>query len=500
MFSRRPAPPAIRDRLLRSLLFISAGAISVAALATFSAVWLLLEADLSARLLSEVGRLALMLERDPSGLRLDLRPAVLESDFSARSRSAFFQIWRPDGSILARSPSLNSFDLPTPPLTADVSDSRDGQDLDISPVTLPTGRSARMAWIRWTPLRGPEPAATSSDAVVVAVALDSQPLRQTLLLAALVILAFSVGVLFLLRWLLRFAVDRGLSGLRVIAAQAAAIDEKNFNRRLNAATYPAEITPVAAALNTLLTRANSALDRERRFSANAAHELRTPLAEIRTLADVAGRVGTPTASAAALTEISLAASQAQTLLNTLLTLARPDASTSEPAREFDAAAALQQQLDRHHEHLQHHQITTEITPGVFSFTAPPAAFATMVSNLVDNAAEYTEPGGSITAQFISEPAHLVLVLRNGPVPVLLRPGPEDLPRLFEPFWRKDPRRADGRHSGLGLALVALLAEHLGGAVSPSLPADNLFEIRVRLPSQPPPRAVDAAPAAPVHPL
>jgi two-component system sensor histidine kinase QseC len=269
------------------------------------------------------------------------------------------------------------------------------------------------------------------------------------LIAALPLLAAAI-------WL---GVGRGLqplANLRRELGRRSATDLAS----LDASSAPAEIAPLVAELNRLFGRIDDALQRERRLTADAAHELRTPLAALSTQAQVARRASSDATRNEALDAIVLGAERAARLAEQMLTLARLDSGHGEAAklpvdlRELarDVLAdvtprALARRID----------LSLEEGPPVI-VEGYAGLLAILVRNLVDNAVRYTPGGGHVR---VSVSAHgkqaLLEVVDDGPgVPAA------ELGRLGERFHRLAGQELSG--SGLGLSIVERVAELHGGSV------------------------------------
>lgn len=456
-------------------------------------------------LVSDAGRLALMIVRseadDPVPYALDLRPHLFSLRYSGSSANGYYQVWASDGSTIARSPSLGGAELPRPTLAdqthgpwappAGTPADPEGlprfenQDLEVSEVVLPGGAQGFQCWIRFNPLRGPvlpgpgEP----DDFVVIAIAKRAEAFDAQMRDLTIIIAGTALSALLVFRLVIGLVVHRGLSSLRALSREVELLDAAPGSR-VRETGMSRETAPVAAALNTLLARSDQTLERERRFSENAAHELRTPLAEIRVIADVARRLGTTQAAADAVHDIAQSAAQMDAVLSALLRISRRTMkSERHPPTPLDTAglaAVATRALKRHAEALSQRRIRTTLeAPTPRSLVGDAAAIGTILSNLIDNAAEYTPDGGSISVLIAADDHALTLQVRNAPVTLTQ----SDIERMFEPFWRKDPTRGRGEHSGLGLAIVHAMADSMNASATASLDAATAtLTMTVRIPT------------------
>ncbi|MHC5003189.1 MAG: sensor histidine kinase [Planctomycetota bacterium] len=231
--------------------------------------------------------------------------------------------------------------------------------------------------------------------------------------------------------------------------------------------------PIYRELNRMLDRVEGVLERERAFVDAAAHELRTPLAELRSAAEVAIRWPEPARASAVLHEVLAIGGEMERLVESLLLISRGDAGGEEPLTSptVPADTIVPACLDRCNGAISDKAIrlSVQLEEGR-SPRAPRDALTIIVRNLVDNAVQYTPVHGRIAIR--SEPdsgGSSTFVVENGPVE--LEAG--DLPRLFEPFWRTDTARSDRDHLGLGLAIVQRVAEAVGLRVDARLAGDRL---------------------------
>lgn len=271
-------------------------------------------------------------------------------------------------------------------------------------------------------------------------------------------LGIALPVLALLIW---FAVGRGLKPLRRIGREVAQRDPANL-APLEERTAPAEIAPLLHSLNALLGRLDRALESERRFTADAAHELRTPLAALKIQAQVARRAGNEAQRGAALDNLILGVDRATHLIEQLLTLARlePTGGSADLKAGCDVAAIARQTLAD----LAPAALAKEIELGLSS---PDAAMITgnadmlgiLLRNLVDNAIRYTPRHGRVGVSLLVEQGRVRLeVTDSGPG----IPEPERQ-RVFDRFYRILGNDAAG--SGLGLSIVRRIADFHAASLS-----------------------------------
>jgi two-component system sensor histidine kinase QseC len=255
----------------------------------------------------------------------------------------------------------------------------------------------------------------------------------------------------------------------------ATVDAATLGTRVEVGPLPSELQPMVSRLNELLARLAAAFARERRFTATAAHELRTPLAELRSLAEV--NLATP-ATEAERTEswqdVLATTRRMESLALKLLDLARTEngkaalSSESVVLRQAVATAwqgcagcAAKRGVGIHSGIPEHLTVDTD-----------PVLLGVVLSNLCANAAKHAPDGAMLHIDAAQAGNTTTLTFRN-PAPDLTT---DDISHLFERFWRKDAARTDGRHHGLGLALAAEFASLLGGRLNAKLTAAGELEM------------------------
>ncbi len=249
-----------------------------------------------------------------------------------------------------------------------------------------------------------------------------------------------------------FATRRGLAPIAVVTSAVT----KRAPERLEPLVLvkaPVEIRPLVDALNDLFGRVGRALDNEREFTANAAHELRTPLAALAVQAQVAQQARDTAERDHALGQIRISVERASHLVEQLLTLARldPAAGLSKAELRLDQLAA--EVCADHGPAALDKDITLELdAPAPVAVAGNAAMLAILLRNLIDNAVRYTPPGGQIgVAVRVAEGKAVVSVSDSGPgIPVAERS------RVLQRFQRLAGQDTVG--SGLGLAIVARIAE------------------------------------------
>ena len=241
---------------------------------------------------------------------------------------------------------------------------------------------------------------------------------------------------------------------------------------------PEEVAPLVRSINDLLERLDKSIAAQRHFLADAAHQLKTPLAGLRMQAELAAREidsgrGDAAAMKHSLVQIARSTQRASHTVNQLLAMARAEDSGEKLRRQWvDLGAvtravvrdfvprAIERRIDLGYEGPE--AIPAEGAPDAAAtrLLAEPVLLGELVRNLVDNALQYTPVGGSVTARVVPDPSGKDVVLEvedTGP-----GIAPAERERVFQPFYRSPETQVDG--SGLGLAIVHEIVQRHGGSV------------------------------------
>ncbi|WP_142809722.1 sensor histidine kinase [Tepidiphilus olei] len=268
-------------------------------------------------------------------------------------------------------------------------------------------------------------------------------------------LSVGAGALALFSW---WAIGRGLRPLMALS-QALRRRRPDALEPVDLPDAPQELEPVVGAVNELLARLSQAFERERRFTADVAHELRTPIAAIAAHLDAALVEGDEARRREALQAAREGTTRAAQLIEQLLTLARLGHDARRPRRTIDAAEVVRQELALLWPQAQAHGHTLEVDlPEALPALLAPEPLALIVRNLVGNALRHTPPGSTVRVSLRRE-GNLVRLDVEDDGPGI---APERREKLFAPFARDSA--APG--TGLGLTLVREAAELLGARVEP----------------------------------
>ena len=283
----------------------------------------------------------------------------------------------------------------------------------------------------------------------------SQRLKErlsTLTNALWVQLALTFLSLPLLLWLIARGIRRGLMPLDLLAGELAARNAQSLQPVSE--QVPAETLPLVQSLNALLARVAESLAREQRFTADAAHELRSPLAALKVQAEVLAMSSDEAEQQHHLGNIHESIDRANRLTEQLLTLARLDPMQALPdAQPIDWQRSAHQALQSVNLQAREKRVQLKLECACgFGQVFPPLGnevlLQLMLRNLLDNAIRYSPPNSHIT---LALAANGLSVCDEGP-----GIAAEHLPRILERFYRPPGQSQQG--SGLGLSIVERIAD------------------------------------------
>src|SRR5947207_6709174 len=252
---------------------------------------------------------------------------------------------------------------------------------------------------------------------------------------------------------------RGLRPLGEMTRSLGRIGPTHLNERVAPAGWPRELQPLAVAFDAMLKRLDDSFTRLSQFSADLAHELRTPITNILGEAQVAlTRDRTPAEYRETIESTIGECERLSGIVDNLLFVARVDAAREPIApTRFDARAAVEKIASFYQMIADDHHVTIRCS-GEGQIYADSALFERAVGNLVDNALHFTPEQGSIQIVLAEHAANFEVAVSDNGCGI----APEHLPRVFDRFYRvKSSRGSDG--AGLGLALVKSIVDLHGGS-------------------------------------
>ena len=335
--------------------------------------------------------------------------------------------------------------------------------------------AVRVAYL-WVFVEGapaPGEGAPAGPLVQVAETLGKRSRLATEIIKGVILPQFVILPLaVLLVWL---ALARGIAPLNALQKRIRGRESHDLSP-LDERDVPEEVAPLVRAINDLLARLDKSMGAQKHFLADAAHQLKTPLAGLRTQAELAQREidagqTDPQQLKKSLQQIARSSQSAAHMVNQLLAMARAEDKehaarkqevniarlATETVRDF-VPRSLEKRIDLGYEGPENSAGRAHPAPLV---TGHALLLRELIRNLVDNALHYTPAGGSVTVRVVEDPFGQVVVLQvedSGP-----GIAPAEREKVFQPFYRSLGTNVDG--SGLGLAIVREIADQHGAEIT-----------------------------------
>lgn len=420
-----------------------------------------------------------------SELNSDIMP-----EFDDDENPEFFQLLFQDGTVINESGSMEDLESDVPSL--------DENEYAFGNIALEDGDPGRYILLRTRPIMEepdeeeeespdeedvifeiPDHVDAESATVTIFLARSREPLDQMLLL-----IVSSVGGIILLIlagmvWIVRSSIEQGLQPVEAINNQIHGIDPESMDDHISLESPPTELQTIIQALNQLLDRMNQVITRERRFTSDVAHELRTPVSELRTACDV-GTLSTDDEETTKLffEDINEIGLQMEKVVSNLLSLSRWEQDDIPiKTEEVELRALIEDSWNHFLNEAENKlvELDCRIKPGTRVETDR-EKLEMIVQNLLENAIAYSVPNSRIRCHIAPGNPSIQLMFENQPANLC----PEDLTHLFDRFWRKEKARSEVNHSGLGLSIVKALADMLHIEVYPEMIDDQWFRMRLKI--------------------
>ena len=395
-------------------------------------------------------------ELDEEGLEFDFAEEGVMLEFQGDELPQYYQLWEAGVELLIKSPSLGENDLPRLGTALgrhqfsdlQLADRRNGRLIEIN--FMPRVEVDEEEGIEFSEFPPARP-------ITLVLARERESLDEILFTIGSTIFGVILLVVALSALLIWRLVGSGLAPLSNLAKQVGAIDESHLDTRLtHSGQQSIEIAPIENQLNHLLERLQSAFEREKRFSANVAHELRTPLSELKTLAEVGRMVPDDRAQINAFfNDVGEISGQMEKVVITLLELARSEAGLLHSDPEDI-------ELSHYCDVIWQHTVNgsesgkslVKKIPENLVVNTDREKFGMILSNLFVNAVSYSPENAEIQISAEIRNDNVVLEVKNACIDL----KPEDIVHMKDRFWRKQKAHGASSHSGLGLTLVDALAK------------------------------------------
>jgi heavy metal sensor kinase len=345
----------------------------------------------------------------------------------------------------------------------------------------------------------PDDSATATarrpPSLILAAGALAGPIEVGLRNVAWILVGVSTGIWLLAAVVGRRLVRRAVRPVTRMAEAACAMTPADRDRRLPIPGTGDELDALAGSFNGLLERLHEEVERQKRFTGDASHQLRTPLTALLGQVEVTLRRERPAEDyRQTLADVHEEAVRLRQIVESLLFLARAESEAGRPElHPLALAPFVCAHLRGWSGHDRAGDLRVDLEPGAGVWVcAHPPLLGQLVDNLLDNAAKYSAPGTPIDVRVWRSGDHVALAVQDRGIGL----SPEDRAHLFEPFYRSaEARRRGYAGVGLGLAVVRRIASVFGGTIDVQSEPGRGSTFTLRLPTTRDPASESACPSS-----
>ena len=395
-------------------------------------------------------------------------------EFSTTEDPEYFQLWLNSHEVLERSTSLkllaSDADLP-------VTDFRSTRNV-YKDITLPDGRNGRMLSVNFYPqtdtaIAQSDSADSNIPLITLAIAKErvslDKTIRDFLLIFTVIVILFTIIAAATI-WQ---TVMKGLQPLKNMQRKMSLLAIDNLSERLEFPNPPKELEETIYQFNRMLERLENSFDRQKQFTAEIAHELRTPISQMRSLTEQAIKNGQGTTPYKDILDSTM---QMEMTVSNLMALAQCEKGNIilEPqviklARKMDACWSKYKAMAAKRSINYVNNITDE-----FKIISSSDELDIIFNNLISNAINYSVSGSDVTTYCRTENDILCICITNKPQNM----SSEEINKIFDRSWQKNNPDSPTRINGLGLALVKSYADLLNLRIKTALSEDGILTIEL----------------------
>jgi signal transduction histidine kinase len=407
------------------------------------------------------------------GVELDFADEFMP-EFSRNKNAEYFQLWNHNYKTFERSNSLSEHDLPYL--------STDKLGYNFQNIDLVDGRKGRAIQIVFVPQvpdlsKRTDKKLASQEIMTLVVAVERESLISIINHTYIIAVFSTLLILLLIYLIISYTVRKILEPLHSLQENIEVLDADKLDSRLNNESSPKELKSLIAQFNALMMRLETSFLREQQFTSDVAHELRTPLSEIRTMSEIA--IKWPDDSELTrdyYTDILSSSKQMQSIVNSLLDLVRCEKGRLTLAPE---AITLKEIIDgcwlRFKSQIEEKRLELVCKiPDDLLIMISRIEFEIVICNLLSNAVNYSIDNSQVTVLISIENAHVIISIANKTRELTS----EDIPIIFDKLWRKSQSRTSSEHVGLGLSIVNAYAEALNITVKAEYKEPDVFTIQL----------------------
>ncbi|WP_133467793.1 ATP-binding protein [Paraglaciecola marina] len=475
-------PQSIHRTLVRSLSVSLTLVIIAILLVTDIAVDTWVHGEFERAMENKTKLLTTLVSENQEGIEFDFAGEFMP-EFEGEEDPEYFQLWH-NSSVFERSHTLELFgNKAFANIGLKLGEKR------VKEITLPDGRSGLILYYRFLPqVNSTHRAAfksflkesgTTQSSMLIAYAMSAEKLEFIAYLIDISFIVAALIVVLMVRILVTRAVRSGLQPLNELTENIKGMSLADKTTELISNQQVEELQPIQQSLNTFIRENRSLYQKEQRLASDIAHELKTPIAELVSMAEVAIRFPEDKKFLETFTpEVLNVGKRLQHVVSNILLLHRYSSDAFESTDVFDLTQVIQRLIESDQQRISYsgNENIPPLTSNLF-------AVETILGNLINNALVYS-PANSLI--FLSASQNIentvCITITNICTEPLVE---EDLKAMFDPLWQKDSARTSTSNFGLGLSIVKSFCAALDGSISVALDNGSI-SFTVSLPQQPTP--------------
>ena len=381
-------------------------------------------------------------------------------EFSGINDPEYFQLWR-DNKVFKRSETLKLFDInELPKLDLALHES------SITNITLPDGRSGRMYYIKFNPQLDSdvrEEFEKGQQPMALAYATSNEGLNQVLWLVDIVFIFSSIFAVVAVRVIVFNVVERGLKPLDKLNIELKQIDLNSEISEISTSQLPEELIGIAEGINHFISENKTLYSREKRLTSDIAHELKTPIAELLNLTEVAIKFPhEKQLSKSYKTDVLTITKRLSNIVKGILLLQKSTCQSEFKKAEIEVEPLLNAIITS--ENKANKDINVNFNNQCEHIYINEFAFTIILTNLINNALYYSPDSTSVVVTVEPELSTRQTIVKISNVSKF-EYSEDDLGLFFEPLWQKDSSRTSEERYGLGLAIVQSYCDKIGASLT-----------------------------------
>jgi signal transduction histidine kinase len=432
-------------------------------------------------MMTKSGLLETLVSEDPEEVDFDFADEFMP-EFSGIIDPEYFQLWRKN-KVFERSETLKLFETNGLP-RLDVALHKSA----MINITLPDGRSGRMYFAKFKPqvdsdVReeygiSKENFAKTQHPMELAYATSNEGLNQILWLVDIIFIFTSIAAVIAVRIIIFNVVERGLKPLDKLNTELKQINLNSEISEISTSKLPEELITIAVGINHFISENKILYSREKRITSDIAHELKTPIAELLNLTEVAIKFPHEKQLAESFkTDVLAITDRLKNIVNGILLLQKSTCQSELEKQQINIYTLLDTIIPQ--ENKDYRDVTVNFKNQYSTIHANEFAFTTVLTNLINNALYYSPDSSpvSVTVEPYLNTKQILLKISNVSK---FDYSEEDLALFFEPLWQKDSSRTSEERYGLGLAIVKSYCDKMGASLTVALEAEHKIAFTIIL--------------------